>query len=102
MSDSNRNPASQTEHDRKVSQEAREYKRKGYQVQADIPGYPKPANIGNFRPDIRAKKGVHQTVVEVETPDSVDSVRDVQQQGAFHRWRRRDPARRHYRRVITD
>lgn len=101
MARSNRNQTSQSKHDREVKRLANDYKNKGYDVDADISGYSKPPTVGGLRPDIKAKKGGHETIVEVETPDSVDSTRDMQQHGAFQRWARRDP-KRHYKRQVMD
>ncbi len=73
----------QSEHDALVRELAREFKDKGYAVEADVSGFSRPATIGGYRPDIVAKKGEARKIVEVETPDSVDSARDTQQQQAF-------------------
>jgi hypothetical protein len=101
MSASKRTRSSQSQHDREVQKQANEYKRKGYQVAADLPGFSKPTTIGGYRPDVKAKKGRKEVVVEVETTDSVDSTRDVKQQGAFQRWARRNEDRQ-FKRKITD
>ena len=51
--------------------------------------------------DIIAEKGGHKTAVEVETKDSVDSKRDLQQQKAFKNWSK-DADTKHYKRVVTE
>jgi len=101
MPSSSRTQSSQNKHDQKVTELANEYKSKGYEVQAEIPGYKRPRGIGGFRPDIIAKKGQYVTIIEVETPDSAGKVRDMQQQAAFQRaarWNRNI----HYKRKVTD
>ncbi len=80
-----RSSRSQSKHDAKVRQIAKGLEKKGYAVKADIKGYPKPATIGGFRPDVVAKKGTERRIVEVETSDSVNSARDLGQQQAFSR-----------------
>jgi hypothetical protein len=52
-------------------------------VEAHIPGWPKPAYIGEYIPDIRARRDGSTRIIEVETEDTIIS--DVDQQGAF-RW----------------
>lgn len=78
-----RSRRSQAEHDREVRAQARRLEEKGYEVEADVRGFPKPGTFGGFRPDIVARKGQERKIVEVETPDSVDSARDIGQQRAF-------------------
>ena len=48
---------SQSKHDAEVSREAKNLKDKGYNVKADIRGYPQPDTIGGFRPD-----GTHNVI----------------------------------------
>ena len=100
MPGSGRGQSSQSKHDRKVRETAKDYEARGYNVSADVAGYPQPPTIGGYRPDVVAKKGGQETIVEVETPDSVNSPRDVAQQGAFQRAARRNE-KRHYKRIIT-
>ena len=80
-----RTTKSQSKHDRKVSELAKEYEAMGYSVSADIAGYPKPKTIGGYRPDVVATKGVRRIIIEVETEDSVNNARDLLQQIAFGR-----------------
>lgn len=100
MPGSGRGQPSQSKHDRKVQETARDYKVRGYNVSADVAGYPQPPTIGGYRPDVVARKGGHETIVEVETPDPVNSPRDIAQQNAFLRTARRSE-KRHYRRIVT-
>ena len=95
-----RSKKSQSKHNTTVKQLAKQYQQKGYNVKADIGGYRKPDTITGVRPDIIAEKSGHKTVVEVETKDSVDSKRDVQQQQAFKNWSR-ESEKKHYKRVVT-
>ncbi len=100
MPGSGRGQPSQGKHDRKVRQIAGDYEHRGYNVSADVPGYPQPPTIGGYRPDVVARKSGQETIVEVETPDSVNSPRDIAQQGAFLRAARRSE-KRHYKKIVT-
>ncbi|MBA7604143.1 hypothetical protein ES703_11262 [subsurface metagenome] len=100
MSGSGRGKASQSKHDRMVEKVAQDYETRGYDVSADVEVYPQPPTIGGYRPDIVATKGGHETIVEVETPDSMNSSRNIAQQGAFRRAARRSEGR-HYKRIVT-
>ncbi len=96
-----RSKKSQSTHNTTVKRLANQYKQKGYKVKADIEDWGKPDIIRGVRPDIMAEKGGHKTAVEVETMDSVDSKRDLQQQKAFKNWSK-DSASKHYKRVVTN
>lgn len=96
-----RSNRSQAKHDQRVKKEARKLERQGFEVQADISGFAKPETIGGYRPDVVAKKGRQRKIVEVETPESVDSARDVGQQQAFRRAAQRS-ANTSFRREVTD
>lgn len=100
MAASRRGVSTQSKHDRAVEKIAQDYEDRGYDVSADVEGYPRPPTIGGYRPDVVARKGGHETIVEVETPDSVDSPRDRAQQKAFQSAARRSK-RRHYKRIVT-
>jgi len=100
MPGSGRGKHSQSKHDRKVREIAKDYKLRGYDVSADISGYPQPPTTGGYRPDVVAKKSGRETIVEVETPDSVNSPRDIAQQNAFRQAARRSE-KRHYKRIVT-
>ena len=62
-----------TTHDRKVREKARELKKQGYKVRADIRGYDKPRPIGREKriPDIEARGHGVWKIIEVETPRSL-------------------------------
>jgi hypothetical protein len=96
-----RSKKSQCTHNATVKRLAKQYEQKGYKVKADIEGWEKPDTIRSVRPDIIAEKSGHKTAVEVETKDSVDSKRDLQQQKAFKNWSK-DSDKKHYKRVVTE
>lgn len=99
MPGSKRSPASQSKHDRAIRAEAKSYEKRGYEVEADIPGYRQPPTFGGHRPDLLVKKSGQRTIVEVETEDSLNTAHADAQNGAFLRARRRPST--HYRRVIA-
>ena len=94
-----RSGASQSRHDREVRTVAKSHERLGYDVKADVRGYPRPSTIAGYRPDVIATKGATRKIVEVETPDSVDSARDKAQQSAFQRAARRSRGTTFQRRI---
>jgi hypothetical protein len=49
--------------------------RKGYRVLADLPGWEQPDTVKGVRPDLSVKKKGHETLIEVETPESEESKR---------------------------
>ena len=59
-----------------------------------------PETINGFRPDVIATRGSQKTVIEVETEDSSNNQRDLDQQKAFKEWANRSN-KRHYRREIA-
>lgn len=95
-----RTKQSQSKHDRAVQRAADSYSRQGFDVTADIKGYQQPKTIGGYRPDVVAKRGRERIIVEVETPDSVDSARDQNQQKAFRRAAQRSKYTS-YKRTVT-
>jgi len=80
--------------------EARSYEARGYAVNADVAGYPQPATINGYRPDVIAEKGSYVSVVEVETPDSVRTRHALAQDRTFRRACRLN-YNWHYRKVIA-
>ena len=58
-------------HDRKVAELAKGLQKRGYRVEADLPGHSRPPSLGGTRPDVVAKKGSKVLVREVETPSSL-------------------------------
>lgn len=96
-----RSKKTQSKHDTEVKQIAKELKEKGFDVQADVSGFPRPDTIKGFRPDVIAIKGKQKRIIEVETPDSVKSARDLKQQKAFRNEADKDKDTT-FRRKITD
>ncbi len=94
-----RTKSSQSKHDAEVKDIARDYEKKGWSVEADVKGYRKPDTIGGYRPDVVAKKGPRRDIVDVETPDSVDSARDQKQQNAFRAAAKRSKNTRFNRKI---
>lgn len=97
---SRRSRVSQSKHDAEVRRVARQFKGKGYDVQADVRGYPKPDTIGGLRPDVVAKRGVERKIVEIETPESRNTARDLAQQQAFRQAAKRSKDTT-FRRVVV-
>jgi len=96
-----RSKRGQNVHDKRVRQEANKRKRQGFNVRADIPGFPKPPTVGGYRPDVDARKGSARKLIEVETPESKNSARDKGQQAAFRQAARRNKNTK-FRRVVAD
>ena len=96
-----RSKRSQSRHNGLVRRLAKEYKAKGYKIEADIKGYDQPRTVRGLRPDLMVEKSGHKTLIEVETPDSLGSKRDEKQQQVFKNWST-GSSMKHYRRVMTD
>ena len=96
-----RSKKSQSKHDAEVKRIAKEFEAKGFNIEADIPGYRRPDTIGGVRPDVVARKGRERKIVEVETPESKDSARDREQQRKFRAAANRSKHTT-FRRVIVD
>lgn len=95
-----RSKGSQSKHDAEVRRVAKDLERKGYDVEADVTGYPRPPTIGGLRPDVVARKGVERKIVEVETSESRSTPRDVEQQRAFRQAANRSKSTT-FRRVVV-
>ena len=78
-----RSKKAQSDHDAEVQRIARSYQRRGFDVEADVSGFRRPGTLGGYRPDVVARRGGDRKIVEVETPESVDTARDRKQQQAF-------------------
>lgn len=78
-------PTRESKHDQKVRARANQLRREGWNVAADVPGFKTPDSIGqnNRIPDIQADKAGHRKLIEVETPQSLNS--DADQQATFRR-----------------
>lgn len=95
-----RTKKSQSRHDNEVKRITREFKKKGYDVKADIPGYSRPDTISGYRPDIVATKGNQTKIVEVETTESISSARDIKQSKAFRNAATRSKSTTFRRKVV--
>jgi len=73
----------QSAHDNKIEGLVKNLEKQGFSVQADIEGYDKPTTFGGMRPDVIGRKGAKRRIYEVETPDSVETTRDMKQQEEF-------------------
>jgi len=71
-----RSSRQQTKHEEGVQSSAEYYESQGFNVQADIQGYPKPKTIGGRRPDLIATKGRETVIIEHETLDSLQKDED--------------------------
>ena len=80
---SQRSQRSQSRHDAEVRRLAKSFEKRRYEVKADISGFQRPDTLGGYRPDVVAMKGTERRIIEIETPESVDSARDLKQQRAF-------------------
>jgi len=67
---SERSKRNQTCHNSSVAKRAAGLVANGWNVKADISGYPRPKTLNSSRPDIDATKGRKRKIIEVETPDS--------------------------------
>ena len=95
----NRSQYRQTCHDQAVARSAGQYVSYGYDVSADISGYPSPKKLCIDglckRPDIIALKGRDLQIIEWETPESVD--KDWEQHHVLRTWARRNGGHFHLR-----
>jgi len=74
-----RSKKGQEVHDAKVQEVARRLEREGFDVQADLPGHPRPPTIGGHIPDIVASKAGKTLIREVETPGTVKTDKPQQE-----------------------
>jgi hypothetical protein len=88
----------QKKHDTGVANSAQWYKSRGYKVEADLPGEKKPKNINGFIPDLIAKKGGKEIIVEVETKQTANA--DTEQQDAFKKYAARGSKRTYKRKIV--
>jgi len=66
-------PTAPTPHNRAVHALARKYRRRGADVRADLPGWPRPPVVCGRRPDVVAVFGKRMVWMEVETRASVST-----------------------------
>ncbi|MAZ56520.1 hypothetical protein CL653_01910 [bacterium] len=93
-----RTKTGQKKHDTGVTKSAQWYKSRGYKVEVDLPGEKKPKNIDGFIPDLIAKKGHKEIVIEVETKQTANT--DTDQQAAFKKYAARSSNRTFKKKVI--
>jgi hypothetical protein len=68
---------------------------------ADLPNQERPDTVRGVRPDLSVKKKGHETLIEIETPESVESAKDEKQKKIFKQWSERNQ-HRHFRRIISE
>ncbi|MCH7728971.1 MAG: hypothetical protein IH991_21180 [Planctomycetes bacterium] len=78
-----RTKTNQSSHDVLVRKLAKQLENAGHTVSADVSGYAKPKTFYGMRPDIIAEKNGKRRIVEVETPDSLNTARDLKQKKIF-------------------
>lgn len=66
----------QKKHDEALLKSVKYYEDQGFKVMADLPGGEKPKEIKGFIPDLIAKKGGKEIILEVETKTSVKQDKD--------------------------
>jgi hypothetical protein len=62
-------------HLRKLKELVSEYSNQGYEIFADLQNYPPPRLIGNFRPDLIAKKGDREVIIEIASRSEMDKIK---------------------------
>lgn len=62
-------------------------------IYADLPGHAKPPQIGAYIPDLYAKTGLKEIVIEIETRDSINTAHAIFQKNTFERWAKQSPNR---------
>jgi len=93
-----RTKTGQRKHDQAVLNSANWYEGKGFKVKADLPGWEKPKTMGGFRPDMIAKKGKKEVVLEVETKKSLG--KDKKQCEAFTEYTDRKGPREFKKKIV--
>ena len=88
----------QKKHDEGVKRSAEWYKKQGFKVKSDLPGEKKPKKIGGFIPDIIAKKGAAEVIIEIETKQSANT--DKEQQQAFRDYANKNRNRNFRKKII--
>jgi len=83
--------AGQKKHDEAVLRSVKWYEGRGYKINADLPDYNKPKNIGGYVPDLIAKKDKKEIILEVETKNTNEL--DKEQQEAFKEYSERGKGR---------
>jgi len=73
-------------------------KKHGFTTNADLPGWNKPKKIRGFIPDLIAKKGKKEIILEVETKNTDKS--DAEQQEAFKEYSKRGKERTFRKKIL--
>ncbi|MEW6374734.1 MAG: hypothetical protein AB1502_02960 [Thermodesulfobacteriota bacterium] len=68
---------------------------------ADLPNHERPDTVRGVIPALSVKKKRHETLIGIETPESVESARDEKQKKTFRQWSEKSE-HRHFRRIITE
>ena len=71
-------------HDSTVTALVNKLEEDGYEVMADVEGFPKPSTIFGYIPDIFARKGAKVKIIEVETHGSYR--KDIYQRKVFRKF----------------
>jgi len=95
---SKRTKTGQKKHDESVLRSAGWYKKHGFRTNADLPGWNKPKKIGGFIPDLIAKKGKREIILEVEPKNTNKS--DTDQQKAFKKYSKREKERTFRKKIL--
>ena len=61
---------------KKISQLAREYSERGYEVLTELPGFSSPSPVGGWRPDLIIRKGDEVIIVEVKTSETIKTSKE--------------------------
>ena len=93
-----RTKTGQKKHDESVLRSTEWYKKHGFTTKTDLPGWNKPKKIGGFIPDLIAKKGKEEIVLEVETKDT--NISDADQQKAFKKYSEKKEGRIFRKKII--
>jgi len=88
----------QKKHDEGVLRSANYYEKLGFKVAVDLPGHKKPKEISGFIPDIIAKKGGEEIIIEVETRKTIIS--DKEQQEKFKKYAGRSNNRKFRTKIV--
>jgi hypothetical protein len=96
----------QNNHDRAIKKYAQHLDKNRYSVKADTTEldtqFPMPEIIHGKRPDILASKKGKKLVIEVETPNSLDTKRAKEQRRRFQNWANRKSNRTFQRKMAKD
>lgn len=93
-----RTKAGQRRHDLSVLRSANHYKGRGFKVKADLPNFVKPKKIKKFVPDLIAKKGEKEIILEIETQGTNE--KDKEQQQAFREYAGKSKGKTFKKKVI--